>query len=111
MQVFNIDHAKKLFEVFQTTDKSQSSVMILRPGEHSSQDKNIHESSDQVILILEGALKAEIGNETATFQEGDFYTIPAGTPHRLSNTGRKSALAFSVYCPPEYPSAERSNHG
>jgi len=70
---------------------------------------NTHEKSDQVVLVLEGEVEAEVGKVKRTLMKGDTLIIPAGTPHRLNNLSRKTpALTFNVYTPPEYsPHAQR----
>jgi mannose-6-phosphate isomerase-like protein (cupin superfamily) len=35
--------------------------------------------------------------------KGDVLIIPAETPHRFNNPGKKKAVTFNVYSPPEYP--------
>ena len=44
--------------------------MILEPGK-SSGDKEAHKKSDQVLLLLEGELAGEIGDEEAALKKGD----------------------------------------
>ncbi len=82
--------------------KSQTAMMTLAPGK-SSGDKEAHKKSDQVLLLLEGELGGEIGDEEATLKKGDVLLIPAGVKHRFMNRGGKPAVTFNVYCPPEYP--------
>ncbi len=102
MELANIRNAKDWFEVLQTSDKSQSAMMTLEPGA-SSGSKEAHEKSDQVLLLLEGELAGEIGDEKATLRKGDVLVIPAGVKHRFTNRGDKPAVTFNVYSPPEYP--------
>lgn len=102
MELANIDNAKEWFEVLQTSDKSQTAMMTLEPGE-SSGAKEGHKKSDQVLLLLEGELEGEIGDEKATLKTGDVLLIPAGMKHRFTNRGDKLVVTFNVYAPPEYP--------
>ena len=37
----------------------------------------------QLIYVLEGALRAEVGAETITVRDGDVLRLPAGTPHQM----------------------------
>jgi mannose-6-phosphate isomerase-like protein (cupin superfamily) len=103
MELANIDDAKEWFEVLQTSDKIQTAMMTLESGK-SSGAKEGHEHSDQVLLLLEGELGGEVGDEKATLKKGDVLLIPAGVRHRFTNRGAKSAVTFNVYAPPEYPS-------
>ena len=107
MNVTNIQDAESWFQVLHTTKQSQSAVMTLKPHGESSEDMNVHEKSDQVVLIVEGEIEAEIGGKKRKLKEGDTCIIPAGTPHRLTNPGAKKALTFNVYTPPEYSPHEK----
>jgi mannose-6-phosphate isomerase-like protein (cupin superfamily) len=105
--VSNIGDANGYFAVLQTTSLSQTAVMRLRPGQHSSEELNVHEKSDQVLLLVEGELQGLIGTRKLELKKGDFCIIPAGTPHQFDNTGQHEAVTFNVYSPPEYPSDEK----
>jgi mannose-6-phosphate isomerase-like protein (cupin superfamily) len=107
MNVTNIRDAESWFQVIHTTKQSQSAVMTLQPHGKSSEDLNVHEKSDQVVLIVEGEIEAEIAGKTRKLKTGDTCIIPAGTPHRLTNPGAKKALTFNVYTPPEYAPHEK----
>jgi mannose-6-phosphate isomerase-like protein (cupin superfamily) len=102
MDLANIKEAREWFEVLQTSERSQTAVMTLKPGK-SSGAKEGHKHSDQVLLLLEGEVEAEIGDEKATLKQGDVVLIPAGVKHRFTNQTEKSAVTFNVYAPPEYP--------
>ena len=106
MNVTNIQDAESWFQVLHTTKQSQSAVMTLKPHGESSEELNVHEKSDQVVLIVEGEIEAEIGGKTRKLKAGDTCIIPAGTPHRLTNPWPRQALTFNVYAPPEYPAHE-----
>lgn len=107
MTVFNLFKARDWFEVLQTTKRSQTAVMRLSAGGHSSEEMNVHRNSDQVLLVVEGEVDAEIGGEKKALIRGDCCIVPAGTPHRFANRGKGDALTFNVYSPPEYSSDEK----
>ncbi len=102
MELANINDATEWFEVLQTSDKSQTAIMTLESGK-SSGAKEGHKNSDQVLLLLEGELEGEIGDEKATLKKGDVLLIPAGVKHRFTNRSDELAVTFNVYAPPEYP--------
>ena len=77
--VSNIHDAESWFEVLHTTKQSQTAVMTLKPKGESSEDLNVHKKSDQVVLIVEGEIEAEIGPVRRTMTKGDTCIIPAGT--------------------------------
>jgi mannose-6-phosphate isomerase-like protein (cupin superfamily) len=107
MNVMNIRSAREWFEVLQTTKRTQTAVMTLSSGGQSSEEMNVHENSDQVLLVVEGEVEAEIDGKTRRLKSGDVCIVPAGTKHRFENAGSGRALTFNVYTPPEYPADEK----
>jgi mannose-6-phosphate isomerase-like protein (cupin superfamily) len=103
MKVTNIDTATEWFQVLQTTEGSQTAMMTLKPGDATGEKAEAHEKSDQVLLMLEGELIGEVGNERPRLKRGDVIIINAGTKHRFANASDKSAITFNVYSPPAYP--------
>ena len=61
MTICNIAGVQEWFEILQTTERTQTAIMILSPDGNSSEEMNTHHSSDQVLLLLEGTLEAEVG--------------------------------------------------
>ncbi len=98
MNVTNIGKAKEWFEVLQTGERSQTAMMTLASG-----DATGHEKSDQVLLILDGELTGEVGDQRPNLKKGDVIIIPAGVKHRFLNRAKKRAVTFNVYSPPAYP--------
>jgi mannose-6-phosphate isomerase-like protein (cupin superfamily) len=103
MFLTNLHAAKEWFEVMQTTERSQTAVMSLQPGEASGEAKEDHPRSDQVLLVMEGEVIAEIAEEKARMRQGDVVIVPAGVKHRFKNDSHSVVRTFSVYAPPAYP--------
>jgi mannose-6-phosphate isomerase-like protein (cupin superfamily) len=103
VNVSNIDSAKEWFEVLQTTERSQTAMMTLKPGDATGSKTEAHEKSDQLLLMLDGELNGEIGDERRSLKKGDVIVIRAATKHRFVNRGSKSAVTFNVYSPPADP--------
>jgi mannose-6-phosphate isomerase-like protein (cupin superfamily) len=103
MDLANIKDATEWFEVLQTSKRSQTAMMTLAPGDATGRKAEAHEKSDQILLMLSGKLSGVVGPEKVELKKGDVLLIRAGTPHRFRNPGRKSAVTFNVYSPPEYP--------
>jgi mannose-6-phosphate isomerase-like protein (cupin superfamily) len=103
MDVTNIEKAKDWFEVLQTAERSQTAMMTLAPGDATGDKAEAHEKSDQVLLILDGELTGEVGDQRPHLKKGDVITIPAGVKHRFVNRANKPAVTFNVYSPPAYP--------
>jgi len=102
MNVTNISEAKDWFEVLQTGERSQTAMMTLAPGDATGDKAEAHEKSDQVLLMLDGELTGEVGDQRPHLKKGDVIIIPAGVKHRFVNRARKSAVTFNVYSPPAY---------
>jgi mannose-6-phosphate isomerase-like protein (cupin superfamily) len=107
MNLSNIYQATEWFEVLQTTGRSQTAVMRLGPGESTGEHAEAHEDSEQLLLLLQGALSAEIGGEDLAMNVGDTVIVPAGVKHKFTNPGTTIAVTFNVYCPPEYSPGEK----
>jgi mannose-6-phosphate isomerase-like protein (cupin superfamily) len=106
MDIQNILRHDDFFAVLQTETKSQTAVMVLEPGKASGKFVNEHPNSEQVVLVAEGEILAEIGDEKATLRKGDVIIIPRKATHRLVNHSGSSATIFSVYAPPGYAADE-----
>lgn len=107
MNLANLQQSAASFAILQTTDRSQTALMTLQAGESTSAKPNTHAQSDQIVLIVESELTAEIADEKRNLHEGDIVIVPANTPHKFTNPGSSPARAFSVYAPPAYPSHEK----
>ncbi len=107
MDVKNIRDASAWFEVLQTHERSQTAMMTLQPGKATGDNAEAHPKSDQVLLMLDGKLAGEVGDERPSLEKGDVIVIPAGTKHRFVNRGDRPAVTFNVYSPPAYPPATK----
>jgi mannose-6-phosphate isomerase-like protein (cupin superfamily) len=103
MDLANIKDATEWFEVLQTSKRTQTAMMTLAPGKATGKKAEAHKNSDQVLLMLSGKLSGKVGQKRVHLEKGDVLLIPAGTLHRFNNPGRKAAVTFNVYSPPEYP--------
>lgn len=107
MFLTKLDEKTEWFEVLDTTNRSQTAVMNLAPGQASGDEPESHDASDQVLVVLEGEVLAEVADERSRVPAGHVVVIPAGVPHRLQNPGPVMARTFSVYAPPAYPAGMR----
>jgi mannose-6-phosphate isomerase-like protein (cupin superfamily) len=108
MNLSNINDKNAFFQVLQTSKKSQTATMTLAPGKSSGPKINEHPKSEQVLLVLEGELLAEIGDEKTTLRKGDVVIVPINVPHRFTNKAASPAKTFNVYAPPGYDPDERN---
>ncbi len=107
MNIKNIADATEWFHVLQTQERTQTAMMTLEAGDASGEKAEAHEKSDQVLLLLEGELHGEVGQDRPNLKKGDIVIIPAGVKHRLNNEGKKPAVTFNVYAPPAYPAGSK----
>lgn len=98
----NIRESQSWFSVLQTGDLAQTAVMSIGPGEESGPKENEHPQSEQVLYVIEGELRAEIGERSFLMRAGDSTIVRRGVPHRFSNSSGQPALTFNVYAPPAY---------
>ena len=73
----NVYQAGTGFKILHSTKRSQMASMILDPGESSSEKPNTHSESDQTLIVLDGALIAEISGNRSEMKKGDAVTVPA----------------------------------
>lgn len=90
------------FSVLATSHGFQAASMTLAPGESSGKKGNEHPDSEQLLLVLEGSVVAEIDRKTMTLGAGDFVIVPKKSPHVFRNEGTEKAVTFNVYAPPAY---------
>ena len=102
MKVKNIRDASDWFDVLQTTKHTQVAIMTLKPGKSSGSRPEGHKESDQVLLVVEGEVEGEIGDNTIAMSKGDLINIPAGTKHKFTNRSSADVVTFNTYSPPEY---------
>ena len=69
------------------------------PGSSTGEALYTHEGKE-CGLLLEGTLEVEIGEERVRMKPGDAITLPSSVPHKVSNPGRRKAVAVWVYSTP-----------
>ena len=102
MEINNLKDAAGWFSVLQTDKQAQTAVMKLAPGSWSGEKGNEHPESLQILMVVEGEVIAEIGDERNVLHAGDVVLVEPGAEHRFGNETRASALTFNVYVPPAY---------
>jgi mannose-6-phosphate isomerase-like protein (cupin superfamily) len=102
MNVADIRQSSDEFHLLETTGRSQTATMTLTPSAATSSTLEAHPHSDQVVLVLEGEVTAEVGGERTTLKRDQSIIIPAAVKHRFVNEGRETVFAFTVYGPPAY---------
>lgn len=108
MNIVNIHESTEDFHLLETTGRTQTATMTLKPGESTGDDLNQHPHSDQTVVVLAGELTAEVGAEREVLRTGQSVIVPAGVKHRFRNEKNATAFAFTVYAPPAYQTDDPS---
>src|ERR1043166_3785441 len=107
MDVSNIRKATEWFEVLQTSERSQTAMMTLRPGDETGAEAEAHEKSDQVMLVLDGELNGEGGKERRQKKKGTTFLIPGEQNHFFTPRGSNPAFTLIFSPPPAYPAGTK----
>jgi mannose-6-phosphate isomerase-like protein (cupin superfamily) len=100
--VNNVLQTSDSFAVLDTTGTLQTATMRLRRGEESGPFGNDHPRSAQVLLVVSGAVRAEIGEKRFRMEAGDSVVVEKGLEHRFVGDSDDEAVTFNVYAPPAY---------
>ncbi len=65
------------------------------PTGHST-EVSVHEV-DQIVYVVSGRLRFELGDQTTQLAAGEETIIPAGTPHSVRNDGMSKARWYYGY--------------
>jgi mannose-6-phosphate isomerase-like protein (cupin superfamily) len=91
------------FRILGTADSSQAAVMVLKPGQATSDEpENEHTNAEQWLFVISGTGKARAGGRSASLTAGSLLLVEKGEPHRIVNTGRRPLVTLNFYAPPAY---------
>lgn len=102
MNIRNIGQVRDWFDVLQTTKRTQTAVMTLKPVNRQAANPRVTRRAIKFCLCWKGKLKAASMARRLACAKGDVIVIPAGTKHRFENRSSANAITFSTYSPPEY---------
>ena len=74
--------------------------MTLKVGEDIG--KEVHPTTDQVFLFIEGKGEAVLNEVSRSFDEGDLVFVRAGTWHNIINRGDVPLRLITIYSPPAH---------
>ena len=98
--VYAPDHRGRFFEVLQQTERSQTAVMTIAPGQDGGPEEE--HPGDQIVYVVEGEALMGIGGKEHRAPAGSLVMIPARTRHHVKNPGRTPLFFVTVYAPPAY---------
>jgi mannose-6-phosphate isomerase-like protein (cupin superfamily) len=93
-------HRGAFFKVLQETERSQTAVMTIAPGQDAGPEET-HEG-DQIIYVVEGQARVRIEDREYRAGPGALVMIPAGARHHVRNVGPTPLFFVTVYAPPAY---------
>lgn len=102
MRHTNVKDAEGFFRVVAGTKRSQAATMILRPGQSTGGEDNVHATEDQWLYVVSGTGEAAVEGRARALSEGSLLLIEAGETHEIRNTGRTDLVTINVYAPPAY---------
>lgn len=80
----------------------QVAVTTFDVGGCSAESPFVHDSDEEVVLLLEGSLDVEVGRDVYRLGAGDAITYSPRTPHLARNAGQTPARAIFVLTPPSF---------
>jgi len=90
----------RFFEVLQETERSQTAVMTVGPGEDAGPEET--HAGDQIVYIVEGEAIVRVEGREHHANAGACVMIPAGARHHVTNPGSAPLFFLTVYAPPAY---------
>ena len=72
------------------------------PGGSTGEEPYTHGDSEELLLVIEGEVHVQLGNEIHELHTGDSVNYRSSTPHRVSNPGDETAEVLFVITPPSY---------
>jgi transcriptional regulator with XRE-family HTH domain len=77
-------------------------LSTIDPGGGTGDEAYTHESDEEVVIVLEGALDLWVGPEHYRLETGDAVTHSSLVPHRNTNPGPGVARVLFCITPPSY---------
>ena len=74
----------------------------LDAGGSTGEEPYTHGDSEELLVVLEGAVSLQLGTETFELTTGDSIDYRSSTPHRLVNIGNDTAEVMWIISPPSY---------
>jgi len=89
-------HCRATFPLLGSNGTNQTATVYfeLEAGDHLGRHTD---SAEELLLVLEGKVEAEIGDEKATLSKGELALVPKMVPHNLVNTGESKATVLGIF--------------
>jgi mannose-6-phosphate isomerase-like protein (cupin superfamily) len=81
------------------TGPDQLVLHHIEPPDGPVEEIHVHDSSDEVVRVIEGIVYLTLEDEEQVLTPGDEATIPAGARHRRWNAGDEHAHLVEIHRP------------
>jgi transcriptional regulator with XRE-family HTH domain len=85
-----------------TDGRLQVIMSTIEPGGGTGDEPYTHDSDEEVVIVLEGALDLWVGSEHYRLEAGDAVTHSSRVPHRNTNPGPGVARVLFCITPPSF---------
>lgn len=91
---FTSDRPWGAFEQFSLNEPSTVKIITVEPASRLSLQR--HEHRNEFWQVLDGPMDIEVGDNTWTAQHGEQIWVPAGSTHRMGNSGTERTRILEV---------------
>ena len=63
---------------------------------------HLHHEMDDTIIVVEGTLKVQLGDELTDLHPGDMMCAPKGTPHAFANLEKEPCRIINIMTPGKF---------
>ena len=103
MKHVDASKVKSGFRVVLESATVQGAVMVLEPGEPTSEKpENEHPKAEQWVYVAAGTGVARVKGRSVKVKAGSMVLIEKGEAHQIVNTGREKLVTINFYAPPAY---------
>lgn len=88
-------------QVLATGSHTQVVIMSIPPGGDIGEE--VHDDTDQILYLIDGAGEVILEGEAADFSVGDLVLVSAGTRHNVRTVGDAAMKIITAYSPPHHP--------
>lgn len=89
-------HCRANFPMFGVHGTQQSATVYfeIEPGDNLGRHTD---SAEELLLIIDGEIEAEVGGETGRLSKGELVLVPKMVPHDFKNVGSKKARVLGFF--------------
>lgn len=102
MKHVRIQDTRSFFKIVAETARSQAATMVLKPGQSTGGQDNVHPNADQWLYVISGAGHAIVKGQKIRLNAGSLLLIEAGETHEIVNGEAHPLVTINIYAPPAY---------